>query len=101
MADEVEEIPFAPLAAGEEECVMRGAEAEESRTSQTERLQEDGNVVRVKALAQLQKLNMRPDQTVEEFCVVLKKFVGKAYPDTPPEASDGRNTLYAVSALAR
>ncbi|VDO89460.1 unnamed protein product [Heligmosomoides polygyrus] len=189
MADEVEKMPFAPPATGEEECAMRGAETDESRTPQTvkqlteqfkemgreqvahfeaqgedtearnkwqrhrqhsqrprgdgptcpicirqktigarkrkksdilwtqsflgkrallafetlpnyikqgtfeelvsamkERLQEDGNVVRVKALAQLRKLNMRPDQTVEEFCAVLEKFVGKAYPDTPQEA---------------
>ncbi|VDP43792.1 unnamed protein product [Heligmosomoides polygyrus] len=150
MANEMEEIPFAPPATGEEECAMRGAETDESRTPQTvkqlteqfkemgreqvvhfeaqgtdsthsvleetdphvlfayakrrlergkernqtycghsamkERLQEDGNVVRVKALAQLRKLNMRPDQTVEEFCAVLEKFVGKAYPDTPQEA---------------
>ncbi|EYC17400.1 hypothetical protein Y032_0030g2025 [Ancylostoma ceylanicum] len=50
-----------------------------------ERLQEDGNSARVKALSQLRCLSLREGQSVAEFCVILEKIAHKAFPDTPAE----------------
>ncbi|KAK6059823.1 hypothetical protein COOONC_02522 [Cooperia oncophora] len=52
-----------------------------------ERLRIDGNSQRVKALAGLRTLAIRPGQAVNEFCFVLESLANKAYPDVPAEAT--------------
>ncbi|VDO05613.1 unnamed protein product, partial [Haemonchus placei] len=52
-----------------------------------DRLRVDGNSQRVKALADLRTLAIRPGQTVSEFCFVIEHLANKAYPDMPSEAT--------------
>ncbi|VDO85491.1 unnamed protein product [Heligmosomoides polygyrus] len=58
---------------------------EEVIQAMKDRLSEEGNAARVKAIAQLRNLTIRPDQSVEEFCVALEALANKAYPDVPVE----------------
>ncbi|KAL6726387.1 hypothetical protein Aduo_008362 [Ancylostoma duodenale] len=50
-----------------------------------QRLKVDSNGSCVKAMTQLAALTIREGQSVAEFCLVLEKLAGRAYPDIPPE----------------
>ncbi|KAK6061359.1 hypothetical protein COOONC_00975 [Cooperia oncophora] len=47
----------------------------------------DGNIERVKALADLRKLTLRDDQLAAEFCLLLEGLTNRAYPDVPQEVT--------------
>nr|CDJ82535.1 Zinc finger domain containing protein [Haemonchus contortus] len=51
------------------------------------RMRIDGNSQRVKALADLRLLAMRPGQSLSEFCFALESLANRAYPDMPPGAT--------------
>ncbi|VDO61293.1 unnamed protein product [Haemonchus placei] len=46
-----------------------------------------GNSEKIEAVSDLRKLTLREDQSVAEFCWVLKRTAGKACPDVPPEVT--------------
>ncbi|EPB79468.1 zinc knuckle [Ancylostoma ceylanicum] len=50
-----------------------------------QRLKVDSNGSCVKAMTQLAALTIREGQSVAEFCLVLEKLAGRAYPDIPSE----------------
>ncbi|EYB88968.1 hypothetical protein Y032_0239g3334 [Ancylostoma ceylanicum] len=49
----------------------------------------------------LRKLTMREGQSVAEFCLVLERVAGRAYPDTPPEAISLQKAEILFNQLAR
>ncbi|KAK6030414.1 hypothetical protein OSTOST_03451, partial [Ostertagia ostertagi] len=51
------------------------------------RMRIDGNSQRVKALANLRLLALKPGQPLSEFCFALEGLANRAYPDMPPEAT--------------
>ncbi|EPB69138.1 zinc knuckle [Ancylostoma ceylanicum] len=65
-----------------------------------ERLMEDSNNARVKAMSALRKLTIREGQSVGEFCLLLERLAAKAYPDVPPEATSLQKAEILFNQLA-
>ncbi|VDP52858.1 unnamed protein product [Heligmosomoides polygyrus] len=65
-----------------------------------ERLREDDNNARIRALAALRKLTIREDQSVGEFCLAVEKLASKAYPNSPPEVTSLQKAEILFNQLA-
>ncbi|VDP56931.1 unnamed protein product [Heligmosomoides polygyrus] len=66
-----------------------------------ERLLEDSNSRCLKAMSELRTLAIREGQSIGEFCLVLEKIAGRAFPDSPPEVASLQKAEILSRQLAR